>query len=75
MSLNPTSFAKIMNVPDEADRIQRLKDGKINLCIECGCCSFVCPSRRPLVDNNRAAKAEMRSYDAKKSAANAVKNA
>ena len=75
MSLNPTSFAKIMNVPDEADRIQRLKDGKINLCIECGCCSFVCPSRRPLVDNNRAAKAEMRSYDAKKSAANAAKNA
>ena len=71
MALNPTLFARSMNVSEEADRIQRLKEGKINLCIECGCCSFVCPSRRPLVDKNRAAKAEVRAYDAKKSAGNA----
>jgi electron transport complex protein RnfC len=71
MGLNPTSFSRSLNVSEENDRIQRLKDGKINLCMECGCCSFVCPSRRPLVDNNRAAKAQVRAYDAKNSAKNA----
>lgn len=25
-------------------------------CIECGCCSFVCPTRRPLVQLIRLAK-------------------
>ena len=71
MGLNPTSFSRSLNVSEENDRIQRLKDGKINLCMECGCCSFVCPSRRPLVDNNRAAKAQVRAYDTKNSAKNA----
>ena len=68
MSLNPTAFSKAMNITDESDRIAVLKDHSIGLCIECGCCSFVCPSHRPLVDRNRAAKAEVRAYDAKQSA-------
>lgn len=29
-------------------------------CIECGCCSFICPSRRRLVQGIRVAKAEIR---------------
>lgn len=28
-------------------------------CIECGCCSYVCPARRPLVHSIRIAKAEI----------------
>jgi electron transport complex protein RnfC len=28
-------------------------------CIECGTCSFVCPSKRPLVDSIRVAKIEI----------------
>ena len=65
MGLNPTLYAKAMRVEDEGERIARFKDASLSLCIECGCCSFGCPSRRPLVDTNRAAKAEMRAYDAK----------
>ncbi len=65
MGLNPTSYAKAMNVSDAEDRSQRLIDAKINLCIECGCCSFACPSRRPLVETNRLAKADLRDYQAK----------
>ena len=65
MGLNPTAYAKAMNVSDGADRSQRLIDAKINLCIECGCCSYVCPSRRPLVETNRLAKADLRDYQAK----------
>jgi len=29
-------------------------------CIECGCCSFVCPSRRPLVQWIRVGKIKVR---------------
>ena len=65
MGLNPTSYAKAMNVADSGDRAGRLTDSKINLCIECGCCSFVCPSKRPLVEYNRLAKADLRAYQAK----------
>ena len=65
MGLNPTIYAKAMNVTDAEDRSQRLIDAKINLCIECGCCSFACPSRRPLVETNRLAKADLRDYQAK----------
>ncbi len=65
MGLNPTLFAKAMNHTDEQERMQRLKDAKLNLCMECGCCSFGCPSARPLVDINRTAKAELRDYEAR----------
>ncbi len=38
-----------------------LKKQKINICMECGCCSFVCPAKRPLVQTNKLAKAFLRS--------------
>ena len=66
MGLNPTAFAKAMGLSDDADRAERLDDGRINLCIECGCCSFVCPAKRPLVETNKLAKAALRDYKAKK---------
>ncbi len=66
MGLNPTVFAKALNVDEKEERAQRLEDAKINLCMECGCCSYVCPSRRPLVQNNRLAKADLRTIRSKK---------
>jgi len=62
MGLNPTAFVKAMKISDEPSRVERLEDEKINLCIECGCCSYVCPSKRPLVETNRMAKADVREY-------------
>lgn len=32
----------------------------INYCMECGCCSFVCPAKRPLTQTMRTAKAILR---------------
>ena len=64
MGLNPTVYAKAMSVADAEDRMQRYTDAKLNLCIECGSCSYACPSNRPLVENNRLAKAELREYTA-----------
>ena len=60
MGLNPTVYAKALNINDKEEKAQTLEKAKINLCIECGCCSYVCPSRRPLVQNNRLAKADLR---------------
>ena len=60
IGLNPTAFAKAMNIADVAERTERLAADKVNLCIECGSCSYVCPSARPLVENNRLGKAALR---------------
>ena len=65
MGLLPTSFAKAMNVDAAEERAARLTAAKVNLCIECGSCSFVCPAGRPLVENNRLAKADLREYSQK----------
>ena len=32
----------------------------VDTCMECGCCSFVCPANRPLVQNNKLAKQFLR---------------
>ena len=66
MGLNPTAYAKAMGLSDSADRAERLELAKVNLCIECGCCSFVCPAKRPLVETNRLAKADLREFQSKK---------
>lgn len=60
IGLNPTLFARAMGVEDSAERAARLTEAKINLCIECGSCSFVCPSHRPLVETNRLAKTDIK---------------
>ena len=70
MGLNPTVFAKAMGMANSADRAERLDIAKVNLCIECGCCSFVCPAKRPLVENNKLAKADLRQYNADKAKKN-----
>lgn len=64
IGLNPTIYAKAMEMDDEAERFALLDKSKVQLCIECGCCSYVCPARRPLVDTNKNAKRFARSYKA-----------
>ena len=64
--LNPTAFSKALNIENIDDRMASLEANSINLCIECGCCSYVCPAGRPLVENNRIAKNALREYKAHK---------
>ena len=66
MKLNPATFSKALDLSVD-DKIAKLEEYSINLCMECGCCSFVCPANRPLVQNNRLAKAAVRDYKALKS--------
>ena len=66
MMLNPAAFSKALGYGVD-EKMAKLEEHSINLCIECGCCSFVCPASRPLVQNNRLAKAALRDYKAHKS--------
>jgi electron transport complex protein RnfC len=45
-----------------------LEKSKVNLCMECGCCTYVCPAKRPLVQVNKLAKAALRQYQSEKKA-------
>ncbi len=66
ISLMPLDFARGLELKDFA----LLEKRKVNLCIECGCCSYVCPARRPLVENNKLAKAELRKFKAERDGGN-----
>lgn len=58
LRLNPTAFAKAVDL----NRPEDLVKYKVNLCMECGVCSYVCPAKRPLVQKNRIAKVELKKY-------------
>ena len=45
---------------------EALKKGSLNLCMNCGCCTFVCPAKRNLAQKNQLAKAFVRQADQKK---------
>lgn len=49
MPINIEKFAKVKN-------IEALKHSGVMVCMECGCCSYSCPSGRPLVQYMRLAK-------------------
>ncbi len=72
--LKPVLFSNALEHPDREEKINVLEKNKIMLCVECGSCSFVCPAGRPLVLNNKIAKAEYREYLAEKKKKEEAKN-
>lgn len=52
LNLMPLMIEKAYNVKD-VDELKRLK---VMLCMNCGCCSYVCPAHRPLAEINQLAK-------------------
>lgn len=56
MNLAPVEMEKAYKARDAV----KLKELKVDLCMECGCCSFACPARRDLVLNNKLSKALVR---------------
>ena len=62
MGLNPTEFMKAMMIEDKNTRAEALSNASVTNCIDCGCCSYVCPSRRPLAENNKLAKADLKKF-------------
>ncbi len=60
--LAPCDIASAYDKGDGA-ALERLK---VNLCMECGCCSYICPAKRNLVQKNKLAKGMLRAYQSKK---------
>ena len=56
--LDPRSIAMAYNLKQYGE----LKNLCVDLCMECGCCSYVCPANRPLVQTNKLAKIKLREY-------------
>lgn len=56
MHLVPCSLSTAI----EAGRIDLAAENHVMDCMECGSCAYVCPDHRPLVQNVRRAKAELR---------------
>ena len=52
-----------MELEDEDARAAILQKEQVSLCMECGCCSYVCPAHRPLAENNSAARRFIRSWE------------
>ncbi len=61
MSLMPTSIERYSRAKDA----EKLKDLNVMVCMECGSCSYACPSGRPLVQYMRLAKQVLREESAK----------
>jgi electron transport complex protein RnfC len=60
--LDPTAISKAYKEND-AEKLEALK---VNLCMECGCCTYVCPARRNIVQRNKMAKTMLRNYQIEK---------
>ena len=59
--INPAEIARAY---EKGDLESAARIG-VELCMECGCCSFVCPAVRPLVQINKLTKAALREAKAK----------
>ena len=60
LNLNPCAFSEAVEEENEDKKELLLRKADINTCMECGCCAFVCPAHRPLVQHNREGKAFLR---------------
>ena len=58
MRLNPPAIAKAYNNKDGA----ALYKQRVNLCMECGACSFICPAHQPIVQRHKLAKVVLRNW-------------
>jgi len=58
MRLDPPAIAKAYKLSDGA----ALEALKVNLCMECGVCSYICPAARPIVHTHKLAKVTLRNY-------------
>lgn len=64
LSLNPRGYMYAY----KKDDVEKLEKLRVDICMECGCCSFICPAGKPLVEINKLSKAKLRNYLAEKKA-------
>ena len=55
---------RVMKIQDEEVRVKKLIDTGVRQCVDCACCSYVCPAHRPLLQINQQAKSYLKRYAA-----------
>ena len=45
-------------------RFVKLQEYSVGQCIECACCSYVCPAHKPLMESNKQGKRFVKKYKA-----------
>ena len=55
---------RAMNIKNEDKKAKMLIDTGVRQCVDCACCSYVCPANRPLLQINWDAKAFLKKYAA-----------
>ena len=55
---------KVMAVKKEERRVKLLIDTGVRQCVDCGCCTYVCPANRPLLEINKKARSYLKKYAA-----------
>lgn len=66
VSIDVVSVERALRTKDEDAREAALIDTGVRQCVDCGCCSYVCPAHRPLLAWNQDAKWWLKQYAASK---------
>lgn len=61
LGINPAEIARAYKRGD----MVALDELAVDLCMECGCCSYICPAHRPLVQTNKLSKIALKNERAK----------
>lgn len=54
----------MLKIKDQDRKAKMLIDTGVRQCVDCACCSYVCPASRPLLQMNQEAKSFLKKYDA-----------
>lgn len=66
--INITAWAVYgaLQTKDEEEKEKKLIATGVRQCVDCGCCSYICPAHRPLLGWNQEAKGWLKKYAAAK---------
>ncbi len=66
VDINISAVEGAMKIKNEEKREAALIDTGVRQCVDCGCCSYVCPAHRPLLATNQDAKWWLKQYERSK---------
>ncbi len=55
---------RAMKIKNDDEKAKALIDTGVRQCVDCACCSYVCPAHRPLLQTNWDAKSFLKKYSA-----------
>ena len=64
VGISVADVGRVMNIRNEDRRAKMLIDTGVRQCVDCACCSYVCPANRPLLQMNWDAKSFLKKYAA-----------